>query len=143
MLNEQLKNGLAALSDKRRILKKGITPEDIPEGATNRDMLKKIYFNEIDNFGDLDPSSYEPNQQLDEILNVDPDNFVEGARESYKEAIRSYDLDGPADATKIRHVTDTLTGDLGFGPTRKKEVSTSGIMGNKTYVEGVGYVKAA
>jgi len=143
VLNEQLKNGLAALSDKRRILKKGITPEDIPEGATNRDMLKKIYFNEIDNFGDLDPNNYEPNQQLDEILNVDPDNFVEGARESYKEAIRSYDLDGPADATKIRHVTDTLTGDLGFGPTRKKEVSTSGIMGNKTYVEGVGYVKAA
>jgi len=143
-LNEQLKSGLDALTDKRRMLRDGIKAEDIPEGATNRDMLKKIFFNEIDDFGaELDPSNYQANDKITGIINQDPDNFNPNASEEYKAAIKSYDLDGPADPQKLGYAASVLDSDRGASAIPVKEASGSGIMGERRYVEGVGYVKAA
>ena len=143
-LNEQLKNGLDALTDKRRMLRDGIKAEDIPEGATNRDMLKKIFFNEIDDFGaELDYNNYQANDKITGIINQDPDNFNPNASEEYKAAIKSYDLDGPADPQKLGYAASILDSDRGASAIPVKEDKGSGIMGEKRYVEGVGYVKAA
>lgn len=143
-LNEQLKNGLDALTDKRRMLRDGIKAEDIPEGATNRDMLKKIFFNEIDDFGaELDYDNYQANDKITGIINQDPDNFNPEATEEYKAAIKSYDLDGPADPQKLGYAASILDSDRGASAIPVKEDKGSGIMGEKRYVEGVGYVKAA
>jgi len=143
-LNEQLKNGLDALTDKRRMLRDGIKAEDIPEGATNRDMLKKIFFNEIDDFGaELDYDNYQANDKITGIINQDPDNFSPNATEEYKAAIKSYDLDGPADPQKLGYAASILDSDRGASAIPVKEDKGSGIMGERRYVEGVGYVKAA
>lgn len=143
-LNEQLKNGLDALTDKRRMLRDGIKAEDIPEGATNRDMLKKIFFNEIDDFGaELDYNNYQANDKITGIINQDPDNFNPEATEEYKAAIKSYDLDGPADPQKLGYAASILDSDRGASAIPVKEDKGSGIMGERRYVEGVGYVKAA
>ena len=143
-LNEQLKNGLDALTDKRRMLRDGIKAEDIPEGATNRDMLKKIFFNEIDDFGaELDYNNYQANDKITGIINQDPDNFSPNATEEYKAAIKSYDLDGPADPQKLGYAASILDSDRGASAIPVKEDKGSGIMGERRYVEGVGYVKAA
>jgi predicted chitinase len=143
-LNEQLKNGLDALTDKRRMLRDGIKAEDIPEGATNRDMLKKIFFNEIDDFGaELDYDNYQANDKITGIINQDPDNFNPEATEEYKAAIKSYDLDGPADPQKLGYAASILDSDRGASAIPVKEDKGSGIMGERRYVEGVGYVKAA
>ena len=143
-LNEQLKNGLDALTDKRRMLRDGIKAEDIPEGATNRDMLKKIFFNEIDDFGaELDYDNYQANDKITGIINQDPDNFNPEATEEYKAAIKSYDLDGPADPQKLGYAASILDSDRGASAIPVKEDKGSGIMGEKRYVEGVGYVKVA
>ena len=143
-LNEQLKSGLDALTDKRRMLRDGIKSEDIPEGATNRDMLKKIFFNEIDDFGaELDYDNYQANDKITGIINQDPDNFNPEATEEYKAAIKSYDLDGPADPQKLGYAASILDSDRGASAIPVKEDKGSGIMGERRYVEGVGYVKAA
>ena len=143
-LNEQLKNGLDALTDKRRMLRDGIKSDDIPEGATNRDMLKKIFFNELDDFGaELDYNNYQANDKITSIINQDPDNFSPNATEQYKAAIKSYDLDGPADPQKLGYASSMLDSDRGASPIPVKEDKGSGIMGERRYVEGVGYVKAA
>lgn len=84
-LNEQLKSGLDALTDKRRILRDGIKSDDIPEGATNRDMLKKIFFNELDDFGaELDYDNYQANDKITGIINQDPDNFPQMLQKSIR-----------------------------------------------------------
>ena len=143
-LNEQLKSGLDALTDKRRILRDGIKSDDIPEGATNRDMLKKIFFNELDDFGaELDYDNYQANDKITGIINQDPDNFPPNATEEYKAAIKSYDLDGPADPQKLGYAASILDSDRGASAIPVKEDKGSGIMGERRYVEGVGYVKAA
>jgi len=143
-LNEQLKSGLDALTDKRRMLRDGIKSDDIPEGATNRDMLKKIFFNEIDDFGaELDYNNYQANDKITGIINQDPDNFNPEATEEYKAAIKSYDLDGPADPQKLGYAASILDSDRGASAIPVKEDKGSGIMGERRYVEGVGYVKAA
>jgi len=143
-LNEQLKSGLDALTDKRRMIREGVKAEDIPEGATNRDMLKKIFFNEIDDFGaELDRNNYQPNDKITGIINQDPNNFNPNASEEYKAAIKSYDLDGPADPQKLGYAASILDSDRGASAIPVKEDKGSGIMGERRYVEGVGYVKAA
>ena len=143
-LNEQLKSGLDALTDKRRMIREGVKAEDIPEGATNRDMLKKIFFNEIDDFGaELDRDNYQPNDKITGIINQDPNNFNPNATEEYKAAIKSYDLDGPADPQKLGYAASILDSDRGASAIPVKEDKGSGIMGERRYVEGVGYVKAA
>lgn len=143
-LNEQLKNGLDALTDKRRMLRDGIKSDDIPEGATNRDMLKKIFFNELDDFGaELDYDNYQANDKITGIINQDPDNFSPNATEEYKAAIKSYDLDGPADIQKLGYASSMLDSDRGASAIPVKEDKGSGIMGERRYVEGVGYVEAA
>jgi len=143
-LNEQLKSGLDALTDKRRMIRDGVKAEDIPEGATNRDMLKKIFFNEIDDFGaELDRNNYQPNDKIIGIINQDPNNFNPNATEEYKAAIKSYDLDGPADPQKLGYAASMLDSDRGASAIPVKEDKGSGIMGERRYVEGVGYVKAA
>lgn len=143
-LNEQLKSGLDALTDKRRMIRDGVKAEDIPEGATNRDMLKKIFFNEIDDFGaELDRNNYQPNDKITGIINQDPNNFNPNATEEYKAAIKSYDLDGPADPQKLGYAASMLDSDRGASAIPVKEDKGSGIMGERRYVEGVGYVKAA
>tara|TARA_R100001224_G_scaffold86281_1_gene55435 strand:+ start:186 stop:2900 length:2715 start_codon:yes stop_codon:yes gene_type:complete len=144
VLNEQLKSGLDALTDKRRMIREGVKAEDIPEGATNRDMLKKIFFNEIDDFGaELDRDNYQPNEKITGIINQDPNNFNPNASEEYKAAIKSYDLDGPADPQKLGYAASILDSDRGASAIPVKEDKGSGIMGERRYVEGVGYVKAA
>ena len=107
-------------------------------------MLKKIFFNELDDFGaELDYDNYQANDKITGIINQDPDNFPPNATEEYKAAIKSYDLDGPADPQKLGYAASILDSDRGASAIPVKEDKGSGIMGERRYVEGVGYVKAA
>ena len=152
--NEQLKKGLDALADKRRILKQGLKASDIPEGATNRDVFKKVFFNEIDYFGEsLDPDNFEQPDQLNNVLNIS-DNELERLR-SGKEAgtldkkereqiefLDKFDLDAPAETDIVNQGISVLSGGR-QGKTfaqRQTKRPRSGIMGEGQYVEGVGYV---
>ena len=159
-LNEQLKSGLDALSDKRRILREGLKSSDIPEGATNRDVFKKVFFNEIDNFGEeLDPSNFFQPGQANSILNVS-DNELETLRSGRDagtlnkddreriEFLDRFDLDAPAEAGIVNKGITTLAGgrqgtthyDSREERLKRLKGPRSGIMSEGQYVEGVGYV---
>ena len=158
--NERLKKGLDALADKRRILKQGLKASDIPEGATNRDVFKKVFFNEIDYFGEsLDPENFEQPTQLNTVLNI-TDNELERLR-SGKEAgtldkkereqiefLDKFDLDAPAETDIVNQGISVLSGgrqgttfyDSSKERAKRLRGPRSGIMGEGQYVEGVGYV---
>ena len=158
--NERLKKGLDALADKRRILKQGLKASDIPEGATNRDVFKKVFFNEIDYFGEsLDPENFEQPTQLNTVLNI-TDNELERLR-SGKEAgtldkkereqiefLDKFDLDAPAETGIVNQGISVLSGgrqgttfyDSSKERAKRLRGPRSGIMGEGQYVEGVGYV---
>jgi len=158
--NERLKKGLDALADKRRILKQGLKASDIPEGATNRDVFKKVFFNEIDYFGEsLDPQNFEQPTQLNTVLDI-TDNELERLR-SGKEAgtlnkkereqiefLDKFDLDAPAETDVVNRGISVLSGGrqgTTFYDSSKERAKRlggprSGIMGEGQYVEGVGYV---
>ena len=158
--NERLKKGLDALADKRRILKQGLKASDIPEGATNRDVFKKVFFNEIDYFGEsLDPQNFEQPTQLNTVLDI-TDNELERLR-SGKEAgtlnkkereqiefLDKFDLDAPAETGTVNQGISVLSGgrqgetfyDSYKQRAKRLRGSRSGIMGEGQYVEGVGYV---
>ena len=159
-INEQLKSGLDALSDKRRILREGLKSSDIPEGATNRDVFKKVFFNEIDNFGEeLDPSNFFQPGQANSILNVS-DNELETLRSGRDagtlnkddreriEFLDRFDLDAPAEAGVVNKGITTLAGgrqgtthyDSREERLKRLRGPRSGIMSEGQYVEGVGYV---
>ena len=158
--NEQLKRGLDALSDKRRILREGLKSSDIPEGATNRDIFKKVFFNEIDNFGEeLDPQNFEQPGRANNILNVS-DNELETLRSGRDagtlnkddreriEFLDRFDLDAPAEAGIVNKGITTLAGgrqgtthyDSREERLKRLKGPRSGIMSEGQYVEGVGYV---
>ena len=145
--NEQLKKGLDALADKRRILKQGLKASDIPEGATNRDIYKKVFFNELDYFGEsLDPDNYEL-PSVNNPLSI-TDAELERLRSGNVEALDKLQLDEPADISAVNRGISLLSGGK-QGTTfynsskeraRRLRGSRSGIMGEGQYVEGVGYV---
>ena len=152
VLNEQLKNGLDALADKRRMIRDGVKSSDIPEGATNRDMLKKIYFNEINEFGD-DASMFgdgntDMNQnsggQVETVINANVDKIMSNkdVPQYYKDAIQELNLDGAADVDTLEFATSQLKGQSVIRPTPPPDESQgTGLMRGQRYVEGVGYVQ--
>ena len=139
--SEKLKSAIDALADKRRILKEGLKPSDIPEGATNRDVIKKVFFNEIDNFGEeVDPSNFQQSDQIQTVVNADLDKLATSDQKKDQDALsflNQFELDAPADASVINSGLNILSGK----PARaSRQESRSGIMGQGQYVEGVGYV---
>ena len=152
VLNEQLKNGLDALADKRRMIRDGVKSSDIPEGATNRDMLKKIYFNEINEFGDdakmFGGSNTDMNQnsggQVETVINANVDKIMSNSKvpQYYKDAIQELNLDGLADVDTLEFATSQLKGQSVIRPTPPPDESQgTGLMRGQRYVEGVGYVQ--
>ena len=151
-INEQLKSGLDALSDKRRILSEGLKSSDIPEGATNRDIFKKVFFNEVDNFGEeLDPSNFQQNDQIQTVINADLDKLAASNKKEDQEALKfleNFDLDAPAEAGIVNKGISALAGgrqgtthyDSREERLKRLKGPRSGIMGEGQYVEGVGYV---
>ena len=151
-INEQLKSGLDALSDKRRILREGLKSSDIPEGATNRDIFKKVFFNEVDNFGEeLDPSNFQQNDQIQTVINSDLDKLAASNKKEDQEALKfleKFDLDAPAEAGIVNKGISALAGgrqgtthyDSREERLKRLKGPRSGIMGEGQYVEGVGYV---
>jgi GH24 family phage-related lysozyme (muramidase) len=139
--SEKLKSAIDALADKRRILKEGLKPSDIPEGATNRDVIKKVFFNEIDNFGEeVDPSNFQQSDQIQTVVNADLDKLATSDQKKDQDALaflNQFELDAPADASVVNSGLNILSGK----PARaSRQESRSGIMGQGQYVEGVGYV---
>ncbi len=139
--SEKLKSAIDALADKRRILKEGLKPSDIPEGATNRDVIKKVFFNEIDNFGEeVDPSNFQQSDQIQTVVNADLDKLATSDQKKDQDALaflNQFELDAPADASVINSGLNILSGK----PARaSRQEPRSGIMGQGQYVEGVGYV---
>ena len=152
VLNEQLKNGLDALADKRRMIRDGVKSSDIPEGATNRDMLKKIYFNEINEFGDdakmFGDNNTDMNQnsggQVETVINANVDKIMSNkdVPQYYKDAIQELNLDGLADVDTLEFATSQLKGQSVIRPTPPPDESQgTGLMRGQRYVEGVGYVQ--
>ena len=157
--NEQLKKGLDALADKRRILKKGLKASDIPEGATNRDIYKKVFFNELDYFGEsLDPDNYElpsvnnplsvTDAELERLRSGNEEGTLDKKERRKLEALDKLQLDAPADISAVNRGISLLSGGkqgttfYNSSKERAKRLrgSRSGIMGEGQYVEGVGYV---
>ena len=146
-LNEQLKSGLDALADKRRILRDGLKSSDIPEGATNRDIFKKVFFNEVDNFGEeLDPSNFRQNERIQTVINADLDKLAASDNRKDQDALKfleRFDLDAPAEAGIVNSGLTVLAGGRQgktFTMGRPEREPRSGIMSEGQYVEGVGYV---
>jgi len=157
--NEQLKKGLDALADKRRILKKGLKASDIPEGATNRDIYKKVFFNELDYFGEsLDPENYElpsvnnplsvTDAELERLRSGRDAGTLDKKERRKLEALDKLQLDAPADISVVNRGISLLSGGkqgTTFYNSRNERLKRlrgprSGIMGEGQYVEGVGYV---
>tara|TARA_Y100000361_G_scaffold19253_1_gene14974 strand:- start:1146 stop:2579 length:1434 start_codon:yes stop_codon:yes gene_type:complete len=157
--NEQLKKGLDALADKRRILKKGLKASDIPEGATNRDIYKKVFFNELDYFGEsLDPQNYElpsvnnalsvTDAELERLRSGNEAGTLNEAQQNKLAALDKLQLDAPADISTVNRGLSLLSGGkqgTTFYNSRNERLKRlrgprSGIMGEGQYVEGVGYV---
>ena len=157
--NEQLKKGLDALADKRRILKQGLKASDIPEGATNRDIYKKVFFNELDYFGEsLDPENYElpsvnnplsvTDAELERLRSGNEEGTLNKKERRKLEALDKLQLDAPADINAVNRGISLLSGGkqgTTFYNSRNERLKRlrgprSGIMGEGQYVEGVGYV---
>ena len=140
-------SSLHALSTKRKLFKDGVKDTDIPEGSTNRDMLKSVFFNMIDDFGYDDPTGgYERQSnapsQIEKLVKADPQTIYDNKEysDTYKEAIKYLDLDGAADPTVLTHALNQMdTKGDGYNSAPRKTLPRS-LMGSNTYVEGVGYV---
>jgi len=154
VLNEQLKNGLDALADKRRMIRDGVKSSDIPEGATNRDMLKKVYFNEINDFGNdssmFDGGNTDMNQNsggtTEAVINAQFDKFKDNTDvpQYYRDAIEYMDLDGPANVDILEYAVGAVGrggGVPAYYPSTTDESQGTGLMSGQRYVEGVGYVQ--
>ena len=151
--NEQLKKGLDALADKRRILKQGLKASDIPEVA------KKVFFNELDYFGEsLDPDNYElpsvnnplsvTDAELERLRSGNEEGTLNKKERRKLEALDKLQLDAPADISAVNRGISLLSGGkqgTTFYNSRNERLKRlrgprSGIMGEGQYVEGVGYV---
>ena len=138
---------LHALSTKRKLFKDGVKDTDIPEGSTNRDMLRSVFFNMINDYGYDDPKggyerqSSEPSQ-IEKLVKADPQTIYDNKEysDTYKDAIKYLDLDGAADPTVLTHALNQMdTKGDGYNSAPRKTLPRS-LMGSNTYVEGVGYV---
>ena len=157
--SEKLKSAIDALADKRRILKDGLKPSDIPEGATNRDVIKKVFFNELDYFGEnLDPDNYDlpsvnnplsvTDAELERLRSGNEAGTLNEAQQNKLAALDRLQLDAPADISTVNRGLSLLSGGkqgTTFYNSIKERLKRlrgprSGIMGERQYVEGVGYV---
>tara|TARA_Y100000766_G_scaffold282980_1_gene297508 strand:+ start:7094 stop:10105 length:3012 start_codon:yes stop_codon:yes gene_type:complete len=117
-LDSELVDNLNKLDDKRRIIKEGITLDDIPEGATNRDIYKKVFFNQTDDFGekyvmpvqgggDYDSNRYD---SVDNILNADLSKFDPKTRRGAEALayLQLFKLDDPASETDLKYINRAI-----------------------------------
>ena len=123
--NESLKAKLDTLASTRRIKRKGISSSDIPEGATNLDVIKSLYAPQVS----LSESSGPENTFYPDNLTIlsDPERFK-----------RQYgsDLTGPADV-------DIVNNFIGASPDVSSPKSDKGIMSASpkgTFIPGVGLI---
>ncbi len=123
--NESLKAKLDTLASTRRIKRKGISSSDIPEGATNLDVIKSLYAPQVS----LSESSGPENRFYPDNLTIlsDPEGF--------KRQFGS-DLTGPADV-------DIVNDFIGASPSVSSPKSNNGIMSASpkgSFIPGVGLV---
>ena len=117
-LDSELVDNLNKLDDKRRIIKEGITLDDIPEGATNRDIYKKVFFNQTDDFGskyvepvqgggDYDSNRYD---SVETILNADLSKFDPKTRRGAEALayLQLFKLDDPASETDLKYINRAI-----------------------------------
>ena len=116
-LDPELVDNLNKLDDKRRIIKEGITLDDIPEGATNRDIYKKVFFNQTDDFGekylqsdqgiDYDSNRYD---SVENILNADLSKFDPKTRKGAEALayLQLFKLDDPASETDLKYINRAI-----------------------------------
>ena len=116
-LDSELVDNLNKLDDKRRIIKEGITLDDIPEGATNRDIYKKVFFNQTDDFGekylqsdqgiDYDSNRYD---SVENILNADLSKFDPKTRKGAEALayLQLFKLDDPASETDLKYINRAI-----------------------------------
>lgn len=123
--NESLKAKLDTLASTRRIKRKGISSSDIPEGATNLDIISSLYAPQVS----LSESSGPENTFYPDNLTIlnDPERFK-----------RQYgsDLTGPADV-------DVVNKFIGPSPSVSSPKSNEGIMSASpkgNFIPGVGLV---
>ncbi len=116
-LDSELVDNLNKLDDKRRIIKEGITLDDIPEGATNRDVYKKVFFNQTRDFGskylesdqgpDYDSNRYDA---VENILNADLSKFDPKTRRGAEALayLQLFKLDDPASETDLKYINRAI-----------------------------------
>ena len=116
-LDSELVDNLNKLDDKRRIIKEGITLDDIPEGATNRDIYRKVFFNQTDNFGEKylmsdQGSDYDSNRydSVETILNADLSKFDPKTRKGAEALayLQLFKLDDPASETDLKYINRAI-----------------------------------
>jgi len=135
--NEQLIAELGALARSRRISREGVDAKDIPEGATNRDVLKGIFAPQISSLERYDSRNRgETGKEslIKDILTSD------GLGEKY-----GYNLDDPADPStlnKIVNFANTSTFSPEYTPKSKGLMSDSPTSQSPegTFIPGVGLV---
>ena len=135
--NEQLIAELGALARSRRISREGVDAKDIPEGATNRDVLKGIFapqISSIEKYDSRNRTITNKENLIQTILTSD------GLGEKY-----GYNLDDPADPStlnKIVNFANTSTFSPEYTPKSKGLMSDSPTSQSPkgTFIPGVGLV---
>jgi hypothetical protein len=96
--NEQLISELDALSNSRRVTREGVTSSDIPEGATNRDVLKGIFAPQISSLERYDSRNRQRTGKEDLIEAIVTSDSL---GEKY-----GYNLDDPADPDTLNKIVN-------------------------------------
>ena len=135
--NEQLIAELGALGNSRRISREGVDAKDIPEGATNRDVLKGIFAPQISSMENYDSRNRKFTRKESLIQTILTSDKL---GEKY-----DYNLDDPADPStldKIVNLANTSTFSPEYTPKSKGLMSASPTSqppeGN--FIPGVGLV---
>jgi len=135
--NEQLIAELGALGNSRRISREGVDAKDIPEGATNRDVLKGIFAPQISSMEKYDSRNRGITKKESLIQNILTSDKL---GEEYE-----YNLDDPADPStlnKIVNFANTSTFSPEYTPKSKGLMSASPTSQppEGTFIPGVGLV---
>ena len=135
--NEQLIAELGALGNSRRISREGVDAKDIPEGATNRDVLKGIFAPQISSMEKYDSRNRGITKKESLIQNILTSDKL---GEEY-----GYNLDDPADPStlnKIVNLANTSTFSPEYTPKSKGLMSDSPTSQSPegTFIPGVGLV---
>ena len=96
--NEQLISELDALSNSRRVTREGVTSSDIPEGATNRDVLKGIFAPQISSLEQDDSRNRRRTGKEDRIEAIVTSDSL---GEKY-----GYNLNDPADPDTLNKIVN-------------------------------------